>query len=183
MNPHETKILENSEEIIKEIYSLTSGSNQLDTCLTSGGMHYSHKYFFEITKKLLGRQKEGEHKGLRCATSINNANVKLAKLYLDFGIQVKHLDNTPLLSFSVSDKQIAVTLEKMEEGNLVQSLLISNDPQYVKHFARLFQELWKSGVDAREKIREIEEGIEPTIIQIIKSPEDAVALSNNLIQT
>ena len=30
----ETVIIDNSEEIIREIYSLTAGSNQLDTCLT-----------------------------------------------------------------------------------------------------------------------------------------------------
>jgi signal transduction histidine kinase len=180
---HETKIVENPEEIIREIYSLTASSNLLDTCLTSGGMQYSHKYFFDIKKKLLDKQRRGEHKGLRYITNINNENVKLAKLYLDSGIQIKHLNNTPPLSFGVSDKQIAVTIEKMEEGNVIQSLLISNDPQYLKHFSTLFQELWKSGVDARERIKEIEEGIEPTLIEIIKSPQDAVTLSNDLVKT
>ena len=180
---HETKIVENPDEIIREIYSLTASSNQLDTCLISGGMHYSHKYFFEIKKKLLDKQRRGEHKGLRYITNINNENVKLAKLYLDSGIQIKHLNNTPPMSFGVSDKQIALTIEKMEEGNVVQSLLISNDPQYLKHFSTLFQELWKSGLDARERIREIEEGIEPTLIEIIKSPQDEVTLSNDLVKT
>jgi two-component system sensor histidine kinase VicK len=180
---HETKIVENPDEIIREISSLTASSNQLDTCLISGGMHYSHKYFFDIKKKLLDKQRRGEHKGLRYVTNINNENVKLAKLYLDSGIQIKHLNNTPPLSFGVSDKQIALTIEKMEEGNVVQSLLISNDPQYLKHFSTLFQELWKSGVDARERIKEIEEGIEPTLIEIIKSPQDAVTLSNDLVKT
>jgi two-component system sensor histidine kinase VicK len=180
---HETKIIENPDEIIREIYSLTASSNQLDTCLTSGGMHYSHKYFFDIKKKLLDKQRRGEHKGLRYVTNINNENVKLAKLYLDSGIQIKHLNNTPPLSFGVSDKQIALTIEKMEEGNVVQSLLISNDPRYLKHFSTLFQELWKSGVDARERIREIEEGTEPTLIEVIKSPQDAVTLSNDLVKT
>jgi two-component system, OmpR family, sensor histidine kinase VicK len=180
---YETVIIDNSEEIIKEISSLIANSNELDTCLTSGGMHYSHKYFFDIKKKLLDKQKRGEHKGLRYVTNINNENVKLAKLYLDSGIQIKHLNNTPPLSFGVSDKQIALTIEEMEEGNVVQSLLISNDPQYLKHFSTLFQELWKSGVNARERIREIEEGIEPTLIEIIKSPQDAMTLSNDLVKT
>jgi len=94
-------------------------------------MHFTHKYFFEIKKKLLDKQRRGEHKGLRYVTNINNENVKLAKLYLDSEIQIKHLNNIPLLSFGVSDKQIAVTIEKMEEGNVVQSLLISIGKQNV----------------------------------------------------
>ncbi|MGI0042605.1 MAG: hypothetical protein ACRD47_02745, partial [Nitrososphaeraceae archaeon] len=40
--PYETRIIDNSEQIIKEISGLTANSNVLDSCLSSGGMHYSH---------------------------------------------------------------------------------------------------------------------------------------------
>jgi two-component system, OmpR family, sensor histidine kinase VicK len=183
MTHYESKIIDNSDEIIKEIYHLTVNSNRLDSCLTSGGMNYSHKYLFDINKKLLYRQKRGEHKGLRYVTNINNENVKVAKLYLDYGIQIKHLSNSLPLSFDVSDKKIAVTIDKTVEGKVVQSLLISDDPQYLKHFSIFFQELWNSGIDARERIREIEEGAEPSKIEIIKSPKDAVTLSFELIKS
>jgi two-component system, OmpR family, sensor histidine kinase VicK len=72
---YETRIIDNSDEIIKEISSLTTNSNELATCLTSGGIHYSHKYFFDIKKKLLDKQKRGEHKGIRYITNIDNENV------------------------------------------------------------------------------------------------------------
>ncbi|MDQ3869837.1 MAG: hypothetical protein M3250_09830, partial [Thermoproteota archaeon] len=45
---YETRIIDNSDEIVKEISRLTASSNELATCLTSGGMQYSHKYFFDI---------------------------------------------------------------------------------------------------------------------------------------
>ena len=174
---YETRIIDNSHEIIKEIDSLTANSNQLDICLTSGGLHYSHKYFFDTKKILVDRQRMGEHKGIRYVTKINNENVKLAKLYLDSGLQIKHLSNLPPLSFGVSDKNIAVTIEKMEEGREIQSLLVSNEPKYLKHFSAVFQELWESCIDARERIREIEEGTEPAKIEIIRNPKEAVTLS------
>lgn len=183
MSHHGTKIIDNSDEIIKEILHLTANSNQLDTCLTSWGINYSHKHFFDIKKKLLDRQKRGEHTGLRYITNIDSENVKLVELYLDCGIQIKHLSSNPSVSFSVSDKQIALTIEKMEEDKVVQSLLISNEPQYLKHFSMFFQELWKGGIDAREKIREIEEGVESSLIEIIKNPKDAVSLSLVLIKS
>ncbi|MGH9926193.1 MAG: hypothetical protein ACRD5B_12540, partial [Nitrososphaeraceae archaeon] len=180
---YETRILDNSEQIIKEISSLTAGSNQLDTCLTSGGMHYSHEYFFDIKKDLLDRQKRGEHRGIRYVTNISNENLNLVKLYLDSGIQIKHLSRTPPLSFGISDSKVAVTIEKMEEGKIVQSLLLSSEPKYLQHFSSFFQELWEDGVDARERIREIEEGAESAKIEIIRNPTDAVALSNNLVKS
>ena len=111
---YQTRIIENPDEIIRQISNLTASSNELSTCLSSGGLHYSHKYFFDIKKKLLDKQKKGEHKGIRYITNIDNDNVELAKLYLDSGIQIKHVKNLPPMSFGVSDKEMAVTIEKME---------------------------------------------------------------------
>jgi signal transduction histidine kinase len=180
---YETRIIDNPDEIIKEIDSLTANSNQLDTCLTSGGMYYSHKHFFDTKKNLVDRQRIGEHKGVRYITDINNKNVKLVKLYLDSGFQVKHLNNLPPLSFGVSDKKIAVTIEKMEEGEVVQSLLVSNEPKYLKHFSTVFQNLWESSLAATERIKEIDEGTEPAKIEIIRDPKEAVKLSNELVKS
>ena len=62
---YKTRIIDNSDEIAKEISRLTATSNKLDTCLTAGGMQYSHNYFIDIKKKLLDKRKKGEHKGIR----------------------------------------------------------------------------------------------------------------------
>src|SRR5919199_1048695 len=71
---YETRIVENPDEAVKEISRLTASSNRLDTCLTSGGLQYSHKYFFDIKRKLLDKQKRGEHSGIRYVTTIDNDN-------------------------------------------------------------------------------------------------------------
>lgn len=62
------------------------------------------------------------------------------------------------MSFGVSEKQIAATIENMEGGRLVQSLLVSNETTYIKHFNSLFEELWKYGIDAADRIKDIEQG-------------------------
>ena len=51
------------------------------------------------------------------------------------------------MSFGVSDKEIAATIEKMEGGRMVQSLLLSNETAYVNHFKSIFEELWDDGID------------------------------------
>ncbi|MDQ3807318.1 MAG: hypothetical protein M3298_04030, partial [Thermoproteota archaeon] len=72
---YETRIIENPNEVIREIGRLTASSNKLDTCLTSGGLQYSHNYFFDIKKKLLDKQRRGEHEGIRYITKIDNDNL------------------------------------------------------------------------------------------------------------
>ena len=179
---YETRIIENPDEVIKEIGRLTASSNKLDTCLTSGGMQYSHNYFFDLKKKLLDKQKRGEHKGIRYITNIDNGNLHISKLYLEHGIQIRHMKNLPPMSFGVSDKEIAVTIEKMEGGRRIQSLLISTEPLYVRHFTSLFQEIWRNGIDARHRIKQVEEGVESDI-EVIQNPDRTEELYWDIVKS
>ncbi|HET6800121.1 MAG TPA: ATP-binding protein [Nitrososphaeraceae archaeon] len=179
---YRTKIVDNSDEIIKEISRLTADSNELDTCLAPGGLQYSHSHFFDIKKKLLDKQKKGQHKGIRYITNIGKENIQLVKLYMERGIQIKHIKNLPSMSFGVSDKEIAVTIENMEGGTPIRSLLLSNEPLYLKHFSSTFEGLWKNGTDVMDRIREIEQGIEPSEIEIIENPREAMKRAQQIIR-
>ncbi|HEX6282981.1 MAG TPA: HAMP domain-containing sensor histidine kinase [Nitrososphaera sp.] len=178
---YETRMIENPDEVIKEIGRLIASSNKLDTCLTSGGLQYSYNYFFDLKKKLLDKQKREVHKGIRYITSIDSGNLHIAKLYLGYGIQIRHTKNLPPMSFGVSDKEIAVTIEKMEGGKRVQSLLLSNEPLYVRHFTSLFDEIWKNGIGAAAQIRNIEEGYELTNVDVIQNPEESLRKAWTLV--
>ena len=179
---YQTKIVDNPDEIIKEISKLTADSNELDTCLAPGGLQYSHNHFFDIKKKLLDKQKRGQHKGIRYITNIGKENIQLVKLYMEQGIQIKHIKNLPAMSFGVSDKEIAVTIENMEGGTPIRSLLLSNEPLYLKHFSSTFEGLWKNGTDAIDRIREIEKGVEPSDIEIIENPREAMKRAQQIIR-
>jgi two-component system, OmpR family, sensor histidine kinase VicK len=178
---YQTKIVDNPDEIIKEISKLTADSDQLDTCLAPGGLQYSHNHFFDIKKKLLDRQKKGQHKGIRYITNIGKENIQLVKLYVKQGIQIKHIKNLPAMSFGVSNKEIAVTIENMEGGAPIRSLLLSNEPLYLKHFSSTFEGLWKNGTDVIDRIREIEQGVEPSDIEIIENPRQAMKRAQQII--
>ncbi|HJR48476.1 MAG TPA: ATP-binding protein [Nitrososphaeraceae archaeon] len=179
---HQTKIVDNPDEIIKEISKLTADSNELATCLAPGGLQYSHNHFFDIKMKLLDKQKKGQHKGIRYITNIGKENIQLVKLYMEQGIQIKHIKNLPAMSFGVSDKEIAVTIENMEGGTPIRSLLLSNEPLYLKHFSSTFDGLWKNGTDVIDRIREIEQGVEPSDIEIIENPREAMKRAQQIIR-
>ncbi|MFL6412543.1 MAG: ATP-binding protein, partial [Nitrososphaeraceae archaeon] len=88
---------------------------------------------------------------------------------LNSEIQIKHVKNLPPMSFGVSDKELSATIEKMEGGKKIQSLLISTEPLYIQHFSSIFEELWKNGIDARERIKDIESEIDLADIEVIPS--------------
>jgi signal transduction histidine kinase len=179
---YQTKIVDNPDEIVKEISKLTADSNELYTCLAPGGLQYSHNHFFDLKKKLLDKQKKGQHKGIRYITNIGKENIHLAKLYVEQGIQIRHIKNLPAMSFGVSDKGIAVTIENMEGGTPIRSLLLSNEPLYLKHFSSTFEGLWKNGTDVIDRIREIEQGVETSEIEIIENPREAMKRAQQIIK-
>ena len=111
---YETKLIQEKDKIINEIVRINQSSNEFSVCVTGGGMQFVYNYLFEVTNKLLDRYKKGEHKGVRYITYIDKDNVKIAKILLNSGVQIKHVRNLPPMSFGVSDKEIVATIEKLE---------------------------------------------------------------------
>jgi two-component system, OmpR family, sensor histidine kinase VicK len=180
---YETKVVQEQDNVIKEIVRINESSNELSICVPSGGMRFTYNYLFEVTNKVLDRYKKGQHKGVLYITNIDKDNVGMAKILLGSGVKIKHADNLPPMSFGVSDKEIGATIEKMEQGKPVQSLLVSNEPVYVNHFNSVFKELWENGTDAVERIKTIEEGIESTNIKIIENPVESLKLSYDIVRS
>jgi two-component system, OmpR family, sensor histidine kinase VicK len=175
--PVKTKILEDENEIINEIRRLNNSASRLSICSAIGGMQMSYKYLFDTYKKIV----EGE--GIRCIVNIDKKDsLDLIKVFLNAGIHVRHVKNMPPMNFGVSDKELAATIEKMEGGKMSQSLLISNEPLYINHFSSIFEDLWSKGIDAADRIKDIEEGTDLADIEIIQNPREGIERAWNYVK-
>jgi len=183
IHKHQTRIVEDPNQIIEEISRLTANSNELSTCISPGGLEFSYKYFFKIKKELLEKQKKGKHKGIRYVTKIEKDNIELVKTYLNSGIQIRHVNNLPPMSFGVSDKEMSATIEKMEGGKKIQSLLISTESSYIQHFASLFEDLWKNGVNAEDRLKDVEAGVDLADIEVISRSSRAQKLYQDIVKS
>jgi signal transduction histidine kinase len=130
------------------------------------------------------KYRKGEHEGIRWVTSITEKDsADLVRTFLNIGVQIRHVKNMPPIDFAVSDKEMMATIEKMEGGQMAQSLLVSNEPAYIDHFAFIFEELWKNGIDASDRIRDIEEGIDQADIEIISNPKEGIKRAWSIIKS
>jgi two-component system, OmpR family, sensor histidine kinase VicK len=66
---------------------------------------------------------------------------------------------------------------------MAQSLLVSNEPAYINHFASIFEAMWKNGIDASDRIRDIEEGVDQANIEIISNPKEGIKRAWSLIKS
>jgi hypothetical protein len=102
-----------------------------------------------------------------CITSIyDGCNIELIKTFLNAGVQMKHIRNLPPMNFAVDNRYFYATIEDMEKGRVMQSLLTNNEPSYMKHFVSIFEEMWKNAQDASKAIRNIERGIDPNELDL-----------------
>ena len=87
------------------------------------------------------------------------------------------------MNFEVGDKEVIVTIEKMEGGKMVQSPLTINEPMYNKHFYSIFEELWNKDIDARARIKVVEEGAVAESIRYCSKPQRRNDTQTALIST
>jgi signal transduction histidine kinase len=179
----ETRVLGRPEEILAEMTYMNDRSNEMYICATSGGLQFTRNFLFDLTKKLLDRQRKGKHHCVKYVTNINSEDLTLVREFLDLGMQIRHAKYMPPMSFAVSEKEMGATIEKMEGNRMVQSLLMSNEQLYVQHFKSMFDELWKDGIDAAERIKEIEQGVQAADIEIMHNPKQALERAWNMIMS
>jgi two-component system, OmpR family, sensor histidine kinase VicK len=171
---YESKVLENPDEIFKQIIHLGETSNELSIVSSFGGMQLIYNNFFDLYKKILDKYRRGEGRGIKWICSINEESIDLTKIFVNLGMKIRHVKSLTPMNFAVGDKELNATVESMEGGKMVRSLLTSNEPIYVKHFSSIFEELWNNGIDADDRIRDIEEGIDPAEIEIIRNPREGI---------
>ena len=178
---YQTKIIRDSNEILEETKRMADTSDRYSVSSVSGGLLYAYNYAFDQFKSILERHRTGVHGGIRWLTTIDKSCTEAARKFIELGMEIRHVDKVPSESFGFSTKEVGVTLSQLEGGTLNNSALFSNDPIYINHYSTVFEELWKSGVNAETRIKEIQEGIEQPKIRIIRNREEIQELYLELI--
>jgi two-component system sensor histidine kinase VicK len=167
IQPVETKVLENPDEIFNHMKYVIENASDRSVCSSLGGMQLIYDNFFDLYKKIISKHKTGEGDGVKWITTIDYESKDLVNIFLDAGIQIRHVKNLPPMNFAVDARYFHATVEKMERGKMMRSLLTSNEPVYVNHYNSIFEVLWKNGIDAVQRIRDINEGIDLADIEVI----------------
>jgi two-component system sensor histidine kinase VicK len=181
--PFETKIIDNEEEITKQIVHLAEVSSGLSIVSSYGGMQLIYNKFFDLYKKVLEKHGRGEGRGIKWVMTIDKENIDLVRKFLKLGMKIRHVKNLIPINFAVGEKELNATMSAMDGGRMVENLLTSNEPVYVRLFSSMFEQLWKDGLDADFRLKDLEEEINPAEIELIQNPIQAIDRSWDLATT
>jgi two-component system, OmpR family, sensor histidine kinase VicK len=181
---NQTRALGSPSIIAKQIIHLAETSSGLSVVSLIGGLELIYNNFLDQYKNILDKYKTGRGNGIKWITDIEKESIELVKIFLDLGMQIKHVKNLPPMNFAVGDKEADATIEKMEGGKMIQSLITSNELIYVTHFQSVFEQLWDKGIDATDRIRHIEQGrADETSIEIITNPNKGIDNAWNILKS
>jgi two-component system sensor histidine kinase VicK len=180
----EIRAVKNPREILQDTIGLVRRSKQYSICSVSDGLLYAHNYSFDAFKEILDLHRSGKHAGIRWVTKIESIEdsrlLEVIKTFMQLGMQIRHVTTIPPMSFGLSEKEIGVTVENMRGGSLNTSAIFSSEPAIVEQFAAIFEELWNRGINAKERIEEIESQTK-TFIDIIENPAEIQKRYHDLV--
>jgi len=183
IEPTYTIVLDSPEEILGRIRKRMQNSTELMVCAGVGGLEFVYRNLLDEYRQAFKMQKEGKHKGIRWIIPVNGENLALVKLFVNEGLQIRHIKDMPPLNFAIDGKVLHATIESMEGGKMTGNFLISSEPPYLYYFKSIFEELWKQGMDVQDRILELEKGIEPANVEIISNPKESIKRAWDLIRS
>ena len=133
----------------------------------------------EIYKKGLSELKTRNVK-IRAVTDITKDNIEYCKELMQIA-ELRHLDGIKG-NFGISEKAY-IASARLQEGALLQQVIYSNVRAILEQQQYVFETLWSKAIPAEGKIKEIEQGFKPDIIEIIQNPAKTKELYLNLIKS
>jgi two-component system, OmpR family, sensor histidine kinase VicK len=175
-----TKVLYGSDKVIDTALQFTSSArNKIDACVD----HTRPSLIVEIQrlkKAFQGAKRRGVK--LRYITEIRTENVSFCKELLTSVVnELRHLDGIKG-NFYVSEKEYIAPAALHEKDKPSSQIIHSNMKEIVEEQQYVFDTLWNKSIPADDKIKEIEQEIEPEYFRVINDNEEATNILIDLVK-
>ncbi|MGN6351412.1 MAG: ATP-binding protein [Candidatus Nitrosocosmicus sp.] len=177
--PDKTEVLCGNDIIIKRTHETFSWiQKRMDAAIDSDGPAINVLYE-PIWSGLVSVTKRGVK--MRVVTEITSNNISYCKKLIEIS-ELRHLDGIRT-NFGIADgKQILLHGVSKEKDPLSQAVLTSVKG-LVEAQQYMFENLWNKAIPGTQKIKEIEEGIKPDVIETITDPAKINNLYLNLLRS
>lgn len=95
-----TKVIDNWNEIHKNISNLAETSEEVLICLDMSMLRLAYQSLFDVYQKIMDKYEKNYHEEIRGIISINGKeDIELVRLFMDIGIKIRNIKIFLLLTF------------------------------------------------------------------------------------
>jgi len=165
-------------EVINAILDIFSNAkHRIDMC---GNSNFPLKIsLFESIKKVVIAAKNRGIR-LRFVVEITYENLQYCKDLMKIADEIRHMDKIEA-NFGLNEIEYLGSITLQGEETLQATY--SNVMEVVEQQQFIFNTLWSKAIPAEQKIREIEEGIKPEVIETISNPFEIQKLAFELVRS
>jgi two-component system sensor histidine kinase VicK len=117
---------------------------------------------------------------IRFITEVTRENIEYCREIMKIA-EVRHLDGISG-NFTIADETDYAGVATTEEAQPITQLLVSNVRAFVQQQQYFFEMLWRKAVSSEDRIRELEEGVEPEFIEVISDKNQVAELLLKLVR-
>jgi signal transduction histidine kinase len=173
-----TEIFRDSKTATEAILRFVSkATTEINACLDAKGP----SVMLEV-KPIKKARLDAKRRGVkfRYITEITKDNIDYCKGLLEFVDELRHLNGIKG-NFELCDKKEYIATATLQKAQPIDELIHSNVRQIVEQEQFVFDTFWSKAVPSKERIREIEEGIELGTMEIITDPCEAQKIERILL--
>ena len=175
-NPTRTRILHRAEVVNAILDIFSNARDGIDVC---GNSNFPLKIalFESVRKVLIAAKNRGIR--LRFIFEITNENLQYCKDLMKITDEIRHMNKIEA-NFGLTEIEYLGSITLQEEA---LQAIYSNRKEVVEQQHFIFDTLWSRATPSEQKIIEIEEGIEPEIIETIRNPFEIQKLASKLVRS
>jgi len=192
-NYHKSEAVKVQEQIKAEVITdpqvmLRSGIelfSQVEFSLDICGDEKAPPMYFELKPLWLAfTQVKDRGVKIRFVTEITNNNLSYCYELMKV-CQLKHLDGINFGGFGIADRREyrASTVSNSTMGGIPPNYIICSISTMVEQQQRLFDLLWQKAIPAKQRLKEIEEGLKREFLETIQDPHEIKNLIPKVISS
>ena len=175
-----TSVLYGIDNVInEELQFFSNARKRIDTCMNHTrpelaiALEPIREAFIDAKKRNVG---------LRYLTEITKDNVTYCKELMAIVDGLRHLEGIKG-NFMLSETEYLSPIILFEKGKVASQIVYSNLKEIVEQQQYFFDTLWSKAIPAKDKIYELEHGIESPFIETIRDPVETQMIGFNLIRS
>ena len=163
-----TKVLYGVETVVNTIIEFLNRTNDVVYACVDQTRPVLTLDTLDLKNAFLYAKKRGVK--LHYVTEITKDNVSYCKQLMDMVDELRHLDGIKG-NFYVSESGYLAPATAHEVGKSASQVIYSNVTEIIEHQRYVFDSFWNKAIQAGDRIREIEEGIDLAKTEVIQSPQ------------